>query len=336
MVPTHALRSGLLLGMLALLAACGMSDSAAAPTQASATTIATQPPATAAAPTQAPATTFVTQPPATAAATPLAPSEPSPTPLAIVPANVLIQLDYQPTYYRPETFGPAGRVPPFTLLDDGRVIYVDPGQPPDYAKQQVVLAQLTHEQTQALRQQVLDLGFERLESHTDWCEDVEGGQQICVADASYSILRVRLPSGELREISNYHDFANDPEALKAIRKLLQEYRAPGAQAFIPERATLFLKQTEGTLEGITVRDWPLDPKLLAAPKDIQQWAMALEQQDLLKLLAGTDRNMGDFYFRHAGRAYNAYLIPWLPGADFSDEVAKYHMPARPPEPTPTP
>jgi hypothetical protein len=250
-----------------------------------------------------------------------------------VPANVLIQLDYQPTFSFPQATSPAGRVPIFTLLNDGRVFYVDAGQPPDYATQKLVVAQLTSEQAQALYQQVLDLGFERLESHTDWCQEV-GGSQSCVADASYSILRVRLPSGQLREISNYADFANDPEALKAIRELLENYRAPDAQTFVPERASVFLQQTTQSPEGLTVHDWPLDPKLLTAPKGVQQWAVVLKEQELLKLLAGANKNMGDFYFRHAGQIYSASIIPWLPEADFSDEVARYQLPAPPPEPTP--
>lgn len=315
MVSTHALRPGLLIGTVALLAACGMPDRAAAPIQAPATAVLSVETAEPTSPTA---------------------SEPSPTPSATVPGNILIQLDYQPTFSRPEAFLPAGRVPLFTLLNDRHVIYVDPGQPPDYAKQQVVLAQITSEQAQALLQQILDLGFEHLESYTDTCQDLGGGQKMCAADSSYSILRVRLASGELREISNYHDFANDPEALTAIRRLLQEYRVPGAQTFRPEHATLFLKQVEGSLDGIAVRDWPLDPQLLTGPKGIQQWAMVLEEQDLLKLLAGTDRNMGDFYFRHAEQVYNAYLIPWLPGADFSDEVAKYPLPSLPFMPVPAP
>jgi hypothetical protein len=237
---------------------------------------------------------------------------------------VLLQLDYEPTFFRPETFSPGGRVPQFTLLVDGRVFYIDPGEPPSYTSERLVWAQLQPDAVQALVQQVMDLGFERLESHTDMCGQDEQGQQVCVADAAYSILRVRMPDESLREIKNYHDFANDPAALKAIKKLLTEYRAASAQPYVPEKAALFLGPVDAALEGMEVRDWPLDPALLTPPETgVVQWGVVLEQDGLELLLATATRNMGDAYFRHADQVYGAYLVPWLPGIDYTEEVQNY-------------
>jgi len=52
-------------------------------------------------------------------------------------------------------------------------------------------------------------------------------------------------------------------------------------------------------------------------------ARALLGSDLQALLAVTQRNMGDFYFRDADadQVYNVYLATWLPGVDYTDVIA---------------
>ena len=322
MLPISIIRQGFLIGALALLAACGAPDSASAPTAGPVPTEIA--PSSTPIPTLEPSATPLPAPTLTPSPSPF----PSPVPTEVAPeasapSNVVLQLDYQPGFTRPEVFSPAGRVPPFTLLDDGRVIYVDPGDPPSYDKERVMVAQLSPQQAQALVKQVLDLGFERLESHTELCGQ-QNGQEVCIADASSSIVRVRLPSGELREITNYADFANDPAALQAILTLLREYRPADAQPFVPEKASLFLQVANGSLEGVTVGDWPLDPALLTPPQtEVHQWATVLEGQSLNALLAATGRNTGDFFFRHDGQVYNAYLVPWLPSADHTQAVQQF-------------
>jgi hypothetical protein len=316
------IRQVLLISALALLAACGAPDSASAPiVSPTRTEIASSPTPI---PTLQPSATPLPTPTLTPSPEPI----PTPTPTeaapgASVPSNVVLQLDYQPGFSRPEVFSPAGRVPPFTLFDDGRVVYVDPGDAPGYGKERVMVAQLSPEQAQALIKQVLDLGFERLESHTELCGQ-QNGQEVCIADASSSIVRVRLPSGELREITNYADFANDPAALQAILTLLREYRPSDAQQFVPEKASLFLQLANGSPEGLAVGDWPLYPALLTPPQtEVRQCATVLEGQSLDTLLATTGRNTGDFFFRHDGQFYNAYLVPWLPGADHTQAVQQF-------------
>jgi hypothetical protein len=106
--------------------------------------------------------------------------------------------------------------------------------------------------------------------------------------------------------------------------LLREYRPADAQPFVPEKASLFLQVANGSLEGVTVDDWPLDPALLTPPQmEVRQWATVLEGQSLDALLAATGRNTGDFFFRHDGQVYNAYLVPWLPGADHTQAVQQF-------------
>jgi len=235
------------------------------------------------------------------------------------PGNVLLELAWEGGLTRPERAFDFGRVPEFTLLPDGSVYYIDPAEWDDA---QVMVAHLTQAEVDALAQRVLDLGFERLESYTDACQPQADGTCLCVADAGASVLRVRLPGGELRQISNYATFANDPDALTAIRALLEGYRHPQAGPYLPDKAALFIRPVSPSSD-LPLLDWPLQPEWLGGVATGNSCVTVLTGVDLQALLAVTQRNMGDFYFRVAGadQTTSAYLVPWLPGADYTDLIA---------------
>ena len=260
----------------------------------------------------------------TSPATALSPTSPCPSTGGIrvslatpQPADVLLELAWEGGLTRPELGFAFGRVPDFSLLPDGNVYYLDPAE---WDKSQVMTAHLAPAETEALIQRVLDLGFERLESYTDPCQPQGGGTCLCVADAGESVLRVRLQSGELREIRNYYDFANDPEALTAIRSLLQDYQQPAATPYAPEKAAIFARSVAPPSD-LPILDWPLPPSWLAGGTPDAACVRALAETDLQALLAVTGRNTGDFYFRTGDQIYNVYLAPWLPGVDYADLIA---------------
>lgn len=238
-------------------------------------------------------------------------------PLPAQPADVLVQLDWEGGFTRFEVSRTYGRVPEFTLLPDGTAVY---GGSFKEDRAQVMVAHLAPAETEALLNGLVELGIERLESYTDECQEVDSETCLCVEDAGQSILRVHLPGQEPREIRNTFEFANDPEALRAIRALLSEYRHPEAVPYAPGSASLFIQPLPASYD-LPALDWPLDPAWLAAGTTDMPCVRAVSGDDLQALLAVTGSNAGDFGFRAGSSGYNLYLVPWLPGVDYAEAIA---------------
>lgn len=231
--------------------------------------------------------------------------------------DVLLQLTFEPGFSLQEFMFPFGRAPYFTLLADGRVIYTDETQ--DF---RVMSAQLSQEEAAALVQQVRDMGFAQLESHTDMCGTLPDGSEPCIADASTSIMRVRMVDGSLREIRNYANFSNGPVTYDAIFNLMNEYTHPAASIYLPHGATLFVRIAPQP-EMSSPADWPLDPAYVSraqtAPEQFIAVALSAEEAAQWQKEVGID-NM-PITFRLGKQFVSGMFVPWMPGEDFTEQIA---------------
>lgn len=238
--------------------------------------------------------------------------------------TILLQYDYESTFWNVEANRSFAHVPPLTVFADGTAFYVDSGNPSSANNQQLMIAHLTAEETRTLLQHVLVLGFERLESHLEHCNGPPEGVHTCVADGSYSIIRVRLAPDTIREVRNYADFANDAQALADLRTFLSTYRHPTAQPYQAAHVTLFVRR--GTMyDNPPLSTWPI-PSTWVAPAQQStngQWPMVIAGAQYDQLLTQLPRNMGEYVVRVDGSLYTLQLIPWLPYQDYTTDIQAY-------------
>jgi hypothetical protein len=238
--------------------------------------------------------------------------------------DILVQLDYEPGFSLPEYRYAFGRVPFFTLYKNGVVIYLDENQ--DY---KIMQAQMTPEEASALQKKLLEMGFDKIESHTDFCGLDAAGSQVCIADASTNILRVRLASGELREIKNYAGLSDYPATYTAITDMLNQYAHPQAVLYRPENATLFVSIVPQP-EQSSPADWPLSPAYVEDAKsagDLGFIARVLKSDEVNQYLDQVGNNNSQLVFQLNGQPVAGMLVPWLPGVDYSTEIQEA-FPAR--------
>ena len=135
-------------------------------------------------------------------------------PDTLEPCSLLIELQWVGWV---ETLPP----PEFTLTANGTVYYKQ-------GQGKTMVARLTPEETLALVQHVLDLGFECLEDGEP-CRREPGLGMVCITDQSFWHLEVRLPNGEMRGIHDYYDVVDSPAEFTRIRWELMKYSHPEAQ-----------------------------------------------------------------------------------------------------------
>jgi len=190
--------------------------------------------------------------------------------------DILLHFEYEPTFSTPSSRYPYGRVPEFTLLADGRLFYLAE-EPSDRSIQIVLLA---NEEASAILQEMLDLGIARLEDYTKDCLPQSDGTSLCIEDASFTILRQRLPDESLKEIRSYANFSNEPEILQTILQRLSDYTHPGAQPYLPSEAALFLQPVLGEMSG-NAHQYPLVGNYAPPPlNESDIWAFYLSGEDL--------------------------------------------------------
>jgi hypothetical protein len=224
------------------------------------------------------------------------------------PPAIAVQLAYK------GSFGigpPFSQVPPFTLLDDGTLIVAN--------DEAISTVKLPRDELARIAAHVRALGFERLKSHTESCKRNSNGTGMCISDASYTIVRVALPSGELREVTSYAGFSNEPETLDKIVKYLEGYKAPRGTPYRPTRAAVHVSAENGAPEPSCPS---IDPALLRFGTETP-WAIILEGTELETLFAIGKVTRGKFTACAQGARFHVTIVPGVPGSDLSEELEPY-------------
>ena len=233
------------------------------------------------------------------------------SPRAGKPPAIAVQLAYRGTFMIGPPFS---QVPPFTLLDDGTLIVADEGSPA------VDTVTLSRDDVARIVRRVRELGFERLKSHTESCMRLSNHTATCVSDAAYTILRVALPSGELREITTYADFSNEPQIHERIVEYLSHYKHPKGRPYRPTRAALHVRVDSAPVAPSCPS---IDPALLHLDTGDTMGAVVLEGAELTRVLAIAPTSRGSFIACAGNVRFQLTLVPGVPGSDLSAELAVY-------------
>lgn len=227
-------------------------------------------------------------------------------PVAGKPAEIAVQLAYRGTF----SIGPPfSTLPPFTLLDDGTLIGVAESSP-------VHTTTLSRDEVAKIIQHVRDLGFEKLESHTQSCKKNPDGTGLCVSDAAFTILRVAI-DGKLREVTTYADFSNEPAIHTKIVDYLEHHKHPRSMTYRPTSAVMHVQPQDAPP---IARCPAIDPALLHVEPDTNIWAVKLDGRELDAILKLAPANNGN-WIACAGKAmYRLVLVPGIPGFDLQGEL----------------
>jgi hypothetical protein len=222
------------------------------------------------------------------------------------PDQVVVQLAYRGTFFIGPPFA---HLPAFTLMGDGTLIGNDEGT--------LYTTKLPAPEVRRIVDHVIELGFDKLESHEEHCQKIGGDRMICTSDGTYTILRVTSPAtGKLREIVSYEGFSNAPEVLKQIVAYLEHHSHPHAGGYRPTTAIVHVQPNHGPV----VEPCPaIDKALLHVVPDQTVWGIRLAGAELDAYLKLYRASHGKRFVCAEGAMYELTLVPGVPGSTHLDE-----------------
>ena len=237
------------------------------------------------------------------------------------PDSLLVQLDWESPPWESKSEAYLLSMPTFSLFSSGLVVHVAyPGDGTEAIKSTI----LSREEAVAIRDTILAMGFERLESHLKQEMQISDSLSSVCFDAPLSVMRVRLSSGRIREVKNYCGFANEPHVLESVRDFLLNWSRYAEKAYAPDHATLVVMSRDQ--RDYACKPWPLDPRFLEAGArgesresstlTRREYVLSREQYD--SLVSREQLGIGGVMrFAHDGFNWWVKVRPWLPGEDFT-------------------
>ena len=225
------------------------------------------------------------------------------------PPAVLVQLAYKGTFMIGPPFSV---VPPFTLLDDGTLIGAADDEP-------VYVTKVSHAEVEHIVQHIRELGFDRLQSHTESCKFSPDGTGVCTSDASITILRVASPTGALREVSTYSNFSNEPETHQKIVDYLEKYKIAKTTRYVPTSGVLHVRLEQTVPKACP----PIDAAVLHVDGKQTMWAFRIDGADLAAVLKLAPATRTTFDVCADGLHFVLAFMPAVPGDDLSGELDIY-------------
>jgi hypothetical protein len=246
------------------------------------------------------------------------------------PEHVLLQIDFEPTgplVARRDAYQRYGRVPAITLYRDGSLLFSTAvaGEVGVRDSWEVLMRRVGARTARDLNARALELGAHRLSSHHDWCDPSPTGEAIGASDQPYMVLRVRTPddrSATTRVETSCRPAADDPihRTHAALSRLA--VRSSEAVAYHPTKASVYFTPS---LRADQADPWPLSPALFDAAV-ARDWSLTvLGGRELDRLVAAIRTNNGGALLGAGDRKLFVDVVPWLPGEDYTEAIARDHL-----------
>ncbi len=234
------------------------------------------------------------------------------------PGDLLVQLDYEPTFSMPQYLHAFGRFPVFSLYSDGKIIYQDP------ANNYLLTVDITQAEAASFVLTLYEAGALELDNYLDQCYQLSEDEQTCIADGAYSLLRIFTPDSIMKEVRNYAGFANNMEALDKIINTLHQFSHPDAERYQAQQGALFITalSADQVDDSVDVPLFPLHPPYAPPPlKTGETWVVELGPLEIATFIDLTDGAYTAEVMLYEGQFYRIEFVPWLPGNNFSPELA---------------
>jgi len=228
---------------------------------------------------------------------------------------------------------PMGRVRPFTLYESGAVIFVKDRK--HERIDDVRRAELGSDGATRLMKTLVGLGLERIDSRPRRCDPAVAPRS-CMTDAATTVIDARLPSGNRIALRNYAGIAVAQRAIDAVIDHVERFDHPSALPYVPTSAALFTEicTPEDAADmrsrlGVVFAPWPLDRALLTRPEpDALGWG-ARVPGTAYAAFYGDGSPLGSVRaWTLDGVDYASFLVPMLPGSDFTVATGFRRRPPR--------
>ena len=232
-------------------------------------------------------------------------------------SKIVLQVEYRQTHadrYHAHSFG---RVPQLTLYSDRTVFYTAT----EGLARHIRKASLTESEYEALLLVAAALDCDDLREYAR-------GTELKITGSPDAIVTFLDTDGGICSETINTGLRHFPIQLDRTLRSLDTYDHPASVPYVPDRASMFVwLRVDGLRDPVR---WPLSQDRLRPPAPAaRHWVTVLKGEEIRALLGVTSGLPAWIPVQTQERTYKLFIVPWLPGADYTPEIQRYQYSTKP-------